>query len=444
MHSSKSNKWIVSLVSLIIVFSMLAACGGKSTTKGGLDVKTDEKAPVTVWIDAARKPAADKYMETHPEKKDLVKIEIVDRGQFAAKVLLFNNTGSGWPDVVFAEPSIVMYNADKAHDYPLDLKPWVDKKIVDAFVPGSLDPCYSTDGKLLCLRNDLAPLILWYNKPLMDQFGYQVPTTWEEYIALSDKVAAEHPGYVMGSAGSPDVHFLWPSGCPIAHPLSVAKVVINTTDPKCVRVAKMMDHMIQNGTLSKYGQFDPKFIELANNNKILLMESAAWMGDFVFGGKPDSAYYKTAEHQLAAALPLKWEGEDKAYTGAWGGAAWMVSRHTKNPKLAVEIAVYMTTDIDVSLLVGTMPAYGPAAEAWKKNMDTNPLYAANPYDVMKQAAGLVNPNFTDAVRYSIGGGLQPLNTAVEQGNPVEPTLADCQKTLKDLAEKEGYEVVTSP
>ena len=187
------------LVSLSIILTLvLAACGGAKETTG---VKIDENAPVVVWIDAARKPAADKYLETHPDKANLVKIEIVDRGQFAAKVLLFNNTGSGWPDVVFAEPNIVMYNADVAHNFPMDLTEWVDKKIVDAFVPGSLDPCYSSDKKLLCLRNDLAPLVLWYNKPLMDEFGYDVPTTWEEFQALSDKLAAEHPGYVMGSAG---------------------------------------------------------------------------------------------------------------------------------------------------------------------------------------------------------------------------------------------------
>jgi len=437
----KRGLFMIVSLALILTF-ILTACGG-GTSAGG--VKIDEKAPVTVWIDAARKPAADKYVATHPDKKDMVKFEIVDRGQFAAKVLLFNNSGSGWPDVVFAEAQIVMYNADAAHNFPLDLTPWVDKKIIDAFVPGSLDPCYTSDKKLLCLRNDLAPMVLWYNKPLMDQFGYQVPTTWEDFIALSDQVAKDHPGYVMGSAGSPDVHLFWPSQCPIANEISVAKVQINATDPKCVRVAKMIDHMIGNGTMSKYGQFDPKYIELANNNKILMMEDAAWMGDFVFGGKPDSSYYKTADHQLAAALPLKWKDEDKAYTGAWGGAAWMVSRHTKNPRLAADIAIYMTTDIEVGKLVGTMPAYGPAAEEWKKGMDTNPLYAMNPYDIMKQAAGLVSTAaFTDGVRYSIGEGLKPLTTAIEQDKPVEPTLPDCQKQLQILAEKEGYEVVTTP
>jgi multiple sugar transport system substrate-binding protein len=223
----------------------------------------------------------------------------------------------------------------------------------------------------------------------------------------------------------------------------MAKVVINATDVKCTRVIKMLEHMLANGTMSKYGEFDPKFIAVANDNKLLMLPGAAWMGDFVFGGKPDSSYYKTADHQLAAALLPKWSDADKAYTGNWGGSAWSVSRHTKNPKLAAEIAVYMTTDIAVGKLVGTMPAYAPAADAWQKGMDTNPLYATNPYEVMKQAAGLVNPAYTDGVRYSVSEGIKPLSAAIEKGDPLEPTLAQCQDTLKALAEKEGYEVVTS-
>lgn len=436
-----SKKSIIAVLSFLAILSlMLTACGAAATEQ----VKYDDKAPVVVWIDAARKPAADKYLETHPDKKDLVTIEIVDRAEFSQKVLLFNNSGSGWPDVVFGEPNIVMYNADPAHDFPMDLTTWVDKGIVDKFVPGALDPCYSTDKKLLCLRNDLAPNVLWYNKKLMDEFGYAIPKTWQEYQDLSDKLAADHPGYVMGTPGAEPTIFFWSSGCPVAQPLSMSKVVINATDAKCTRVAKLIDHMLANGTLSKFGPFDPKYIELANNNKILMMPGAAWMGDFVFGGKPDSAYYKTAEGQLAAALLPKWDGEDKAYTGNWGGSAWMVSRHTKNPKLAVEIAVYMSTDIEVGKLVGTMPAFGPAAEAWKVGMDTNPLYAMNPFDVMKEASGLVNPKYTDSVRYSLNEGFKPFAAAVEQGLPTEATLADVQAALASLAAKEGYEVVTAP
>jgi multiple sugar transport system substrate-binding protein len=401
----------------------------------------DDTAPITVWIDAARKPMADLWTKTHADKASLVKFEIVDRGQFASKVLLFNNSGSGWPDVVFGEPSIVMKVADAAHDYPGDLTPFVDASIVSQFVPGALDPCYSPDKKLLCLRNDLAPNVLWYDKTQMDAFGYKVPTTWEEYQALGDKVAQEHPGYVLGSAHMEPTIFMWASGCPVAQPLSSSEVVINAEDDKCVRVAKMFDHMIANGSLSNLDAFDAKFVALGNAGKILMFPGAAWMGDYVFNG----TYYKPEQlkNQLAAALPPKWAAEDKAYTGNWGGSAWMVSKHTVNPKLAVSIAVYMTTDIDVTQIVGTMPAYGPAADAWAKKLDTSKLYASNPYDVLKQASGMVNPNYTDVVRYDLIQGFKPFLTAVEQKKPTVDTLKDVGAALTDLAQKEGYDVKTS-
>jgi ABC-type glycerol-3-phosphate transport system substrate-binding protein len=400
----------------------------------------NDTAPITVWIDAVRKPMADLWAKTHPDQASLVKFELVDRGQFPSKVLLFNNSGAGWPDAIFAEPSIVQHVADAAHDYPMDLTPWVDAKVVSQFVLGSLDPCYSPDKKLLCLRNDLAPNVLWYDKTQMDQFGYTVPTTWEEFQALGDKVVKEHPGYILGTAHNEPTEYMWASGCPVAQPLSVSKVVINATDPKCVRVAQLVDHMTANGSLSKYDPFDPKYIALGNQNKILLDICAAWCGDYVFNG----TYYKTLDNRLAAALPPKWAADDKAYTGNWGGSAWSVSKHTLNPKLAVSIAVYMTTDIDVTQIVGTMPAYGPAADAWAKKLDSSKVYASSPYAVMKQAVGMVNPNYTDVVRYDLIAGFKPFITAVEQGKPTEPTLAEVQKVLTDLAQKEGYEVVAAP
>ncbi len=411
-----------------------------TTTPAPTQNPYDDTAPITVWIDAARKPMADLWTKTHADQASLVKFEIVDRGQFPSKVLLFNNSGAGWPDAIFAEPNIVQHVADAAHDYPMDLTPWVDAKVVSQFVPGSLDPCYSSDKKLLCLRNDLAPNVLWYDKTQMDQFGYTIPTTWEDFQALGDKIVKEHPGYILGTADNEPTFYMWASGCPVAHPLSTSKVQINATDPKCTRVAQMVDHMTANGSLSRLGPFDPKYIKLGNDNKLLMMICAAWCGDYVFNG----TYYKTLDNRLAAALPPKWAADDKAYTGNWGGAAWAVSQHTVNPKLAVAIAVYMTTDIDVTQIVGTMPAYGPAADAWSKKLDSSKLYAANPYAVMKQAVGMVNPDFTDVVRYDLLAGFKPFLTAVEKSQPTEPTLADVQKVLTDLAEKEGYEVVATP
>ncbi|MCJ7717195.1 MAG: hypothetical protein MUO54_11840, partial [Anaerolineales bacterium] len=113
----------------------------------------DENAPITIWIDADRQPAFDAYVAAHPDKADLLEAVTVDREQFPAKVLLFNNTNQGWPDVVFAEPRLVGRVADDAHHFPLDLKPWVPEDVLSGYT--GMDGCTFGD-EVYCLRNDLA------------------------------------------------------------------------------------------------------------------------------------------------------------------------------------------------------------------------------------------------------------------------------------------------
>src|SRR5689334_2875547 len=144
------------LCSLLVgVVLLLNACAPSAAPAGGSSGATtsDTQAPITVWIDTTRQAAVDAYKKANPDKAALIKEVIVDRAEFPAKVLLFNNTNSGWPDVVFAEPSIVGQVSDAAHNFPLDLKDLVSPDVVKNF-GNSITPC-TLDGKLVCLRNDV-------------------------------------------------------------------------------------------------------------------------------------------------------------------------------------------------------------------------------------------------------------------------------------------------
>jgi len=428
--------------------ALLAACGSAAPAtpaqQGGAGeaVATDDNAPITVWVDSTREGAVKLFKEKHPDKANLINIELADRGQFPAKVLLFNNTGSGWPDVVFAEPEIVGRVADASRNFPADLTPYVSQETLDKFAPGANAPC-TFDGKLFCLRNDLAHNVLWYNKPLMDEFGYQVPTTWEEYLSLGQRVAQDHPGYIIGAFGDDQAMnvYFWASRCPMNQLKDPNTVLINLSDPKCVRAAQLVDSLIANGTISKLGPFDPAFVELVSQNKLLMLPAASWYGEYVFGGKPDSTYYKEATSQLGVAPPLKWADEDKAYTGAQGGSAWTMSRHTKNPKLAAELIVWLTTSDDYQGSAPTFPAYLPAADTWSKTIAGNKLYASDPFPVLKDSSGLIDPLWAN-VRFDKSKTFSTVVIgAVQAGQTVESALPELQKQLTALAEAEGYQVV---
>ncbi len=90
--------------------------------------------------------------------------------------------------------------------------------------------------------------MLWVNKKLMKDFGYTVPTTWQEWATLGEKVAKEHPGYIVGNMGESFSHwiYLWGNQCPLQQ-VDGEKVPINAADEHCTRTAKLLDPLIKDG-----------------------------------------------------------------------------------------------------------------------------------------------------------------------------------------------------
>jgi len=134
----------------------------------------------------------------------------------------------------------------------------IPSQTLDGFTEGALNPC-TVEGKVYCLRNDLAQVVLWYDQSLLDQFGYTLPTTWQEYQALGEKVGKEHPGYIVGAMGdsfAPEIYF-WSGKCQANDVTGPAAVTVDTTSPECMRVASMLDKLRQAGTVPNISVFTP-------------------------------------------------------------------------------------------------------------------------------------------------------------------------------------------
>jgi len=409
----------------------------------------DDSAPIVVWVDDVRQTGIDLFKQNNPDVADLIHEEIQNRGELPTKVLLWNNIGEGWPDVVFAEPDIVQAIADPAHDYPMDLTPWVSQDVIDGFSEGALAPCVR-DGHLLCLRSDVAPNVLWYNASLMEQFGYEVPTTWEEYLEVGLRVAQEHPDYVVGACGDSQCHnaYFWSSRCPAHQDLGNNTLYIDYLDEKCVRTAALLDQLMAAGSIMPAkGPFSTEFIEKANKNEVLMFIGASWYGEHVFGGKEDSLYYQTSENQLGVAVPLKWASEDTAWTGAQGGSSWAVSRHTKNPRLAARLIEWLTTAPEYMGEQGTtQPAFTANAQIWGQGLAGKPLYAFDPYPVLEEAAGLMDPLWNEPVRHTVaipGVWDEIINGGLLEGKTIEELLPALQERMVQEAEAAAYLVQTS-
>ena len=428
----------------------LSACAGaeQSTTTGAStgEFKQAEQtagSEIVVWADSTRIPAVQQYQAAHPD----VKMNVVTYDGSAdgstylqTKVQLFDRTGNGWPDVVFGAPTDVTWASSPtgpnatAFAAPLD-QDLVPKDTLDGFAKGALDPC-EFNGHTYCLRNDIAQVVLWYNKALMDQFGYQVPKTWEEYQAIGEKVATEHPGYLVGSVGDTNSHesYFWSSQCPAFSLVEANSLKVDLTDENCTRMATLLDKLIAAKSVSTQGFFSQGFAK-DSGGKVLMANGPSWYGKYLF----DSAF-KVPAGQMAAAGPLTWSGETTAATGNVGGGVWMVSSHSKNLKTSTDLATWLTTSTDFQANAPTYPAYAPAAKAWLANPANKAYFATDVTDVFTKAADLVwtgwsNTKFSDSTAWS-----NVVLPALTAGKTLTQTLPQWQSTIIDEAKSVGYRI----
>jgi ABC-type glycerol-3-phosphate transport system substrate-binding protein len=417
---------------LVLAAGALAACAPSSSG----ETKQDPDAEILVWGDATRQPAFEAYQEANPDVK--LKFEAIDAATYLSKIQLANKVGKGWPDLIFdPTPNDIAALQSPLFDYALELDDLVDADVQKDFA--TENSLCTIDGHLYCLQNDLAQDVLWYNKPLLEEFGYELPTTWEEYTELGDKLAVEHPGYVIGAAGESTLYYeyLWASGCPLQTVTSSTEVVINTADEKCTRVATMLDGLIANGSVSALSPFDPKFNELAAAGNLLMLPGPSWYGEYIF--KPETAYKFTPGTLAAGAMP-SWPGEETNWSGARGGGIYVVSAHSKNIEGAVAAAVFAATDPGYQGTAPTYPAYKPAAELWLEKVAADPFYAEDPSAVLIEAADKINPA-TAATRYPIEGSINAtVVEAVKSGQTIESALPALQTQLASLAASSGYSV----
>jgi ABC-type glycerol-3-phosphate transport system substrate-binding protein len=436
-------------VGVLALALTLTACnrdsGGSSSGPYGFpQAKQDDKAKITVWVDADRSGAADAFKKANPD----VPLEVVTydgsangSNSFRTKIQQFDRAADGWPDVVFSTQNndaawaSQSSNGKQAFAATLD-QGLVARSTLDNFTKGALNPC-TVGGKVYCLRNDLAQAVLWYNKTLLDQFGYQLPTTWQEYQALGEKVAREHPGYIVGTTGdpwTPEVYF-WGSKCRANDITGAKTVTVNVDTTECRRAAAMLDTLIKNGTTPSVSVFTPEFVQ-KYAGKVLMAPGPAWYAGAIFNN-PQSL--NVPKGQLGVAAPLPWQGEE-AVTGNVGGGTWFVSSHSKNLKAAAKFVEFVTTadDYQVNVAPG-YPAYGPAGDKWIKKQESSGYYATDLQPLIK-AGTQIWSGWGSGIFSQEAIWAKTMTPAVASGKSLVDMLPQWGTAIRNQAQVDGYTV----
>ena len=404
-------------------------------------------SPITIWVDADRTAIVEAFKKDHPEIK--VNLETYDGNaggsdSFHTKVSLFDQAGEGWPDVVWstqvndASWAAHEQNGVQAFAAPLNLGVG-DKAWLDGYTSGALDPV-TVDGNVYGARDNLAPVVFWYNKTLFDKFGYEIPTTWEEYEALGDKVAAEHPGYILGSIGDPFTAVLtdmWSAQAPI-YQVDGDTFSSDFADSHTMRMIDLMDHMFANKTLVIEGLFTADF-PAKYKDKVLGIPGPTWFAGGVIHN-PD--ILNAPKGTWGAGDSLHWDGEPTG-TGNVGGGFWYGSSHSANLAAVGAFLQYATAGPQSVELITGLPAHGPTASAW---LDAQAAggYWANPdtfKDVVSKAATSIWPDWGATLSFSSEPAwAEIVAPALASGKTIASVADQWQARYKNDAKVNGYNV----
>jgi ABC-type glycerol-3-phosphate transport system substrate-binding protein len=431
-----------------LLLSVVAACGngggaagGGSGAGGGFTPVAQTGGVLTVWVDSDRLAAAQLYQKQNPSVQ--MKIVTYDgdangSNYLQTKVSLFNRTGGGWPDVVFSSQNNEASWAVKSGFLAPLNKGLIPQSTLQGWASGANAPC-TVDGTVYCLRNDLSQTVLWYNAKLMKQWGYQVPATWEQYQALGVKVAAEHPGYLVGDAGdtwTPEV-FMWAGKCGANQITGPKAVTVDTTSAACTKMATLLDTLIKNKTMSLSSVFSSDF-DKNEADKVLMLPGPAWFGGAVF-----QSTFKTPAGQIGAAPMPQWAGDASASVGNVGGGTWLLSAHSANLKAATAFLTWVTTSDDYQgKLAPGYPAYKAAAATWLAAQAASGYYSGDITATLQAAANQVWSGWGYGQFSQEAVWAATVTPGLNAGKSLVSLLPAWQSAIANYAKADGYQVTT--
>ena len=374
----KINRRWLAIAPLVVAVVMAA---GRRLDRRRQHSTKGASGSITVWVDAVRLPAAKAYVKAHPNVK--VKIVTYDGDgngatTLQAKIQLWNRTGKGWPDVIFSQQANdPVWMASKPFDFAAPVKGLIPAKILSKWPAPSRGQC-TVNGREICVQDNLAQTVLWYDKTLMEQVRLHGPDRRGSSGPRSaQKVAKEHPGYIIGNTGDSYSHwtYLWADKCPLSQVQKNGSVRINSTDSHCTRMASLLDPLIKNGTTPPENIFTPAFAQKygGDDPKVLMMPGPTWYAKDVFSGT-----LKIPAGHMTAATPLRWNDETPITTGQIGGGPWIISRHSKNIRAAADFVTWVTTSPVVKDKGPGYPSYAPAANALAGEPRQGPVLRRQP------------------------------------------------------------------
>lgn len=238
-----------------------------------------------------------------------------------------------------AGPDLVQLSTHSLPDYVIqgrviDITQYVSDQ-ESKYTPASW-ASVSFDGAVYGIPQGIGPAGMMYRKDILDQYGIQVPTTWDEYLAAARALKAANPSLYIANL-SPSEIGQWAQEIQQAqsswYQINGDSWQLGVNDAGSKLVAQRWQTLLDEGLVTTQQMWTPEYWALVNNGSIATVSYAAWFPSLL----AENASGTTGQWRVAP-LPNN-AGED--FSGDSGGAAVVVLKNTKNAEAAAKFAAWL-------------------------------------------------------------------------------------------------------
>ncbi|TDE42052.1 sugar ABC transporter substrate-binding protein [Nonomuraea mesophila] len=433
---------------LAVALSVTCMSGALVSCGSGEPAGSPEAAPGTA---APRGPVTLTYWAWAPNMDKIVKvwndanpdIQVTVSKQAggddaAAKYLTASKAGNP-PDLVQAEyqhlPSFIA--ADAVADLKAETAP-----IKGEFSDGLWNLVTLGTDAVYGVPQDSGPMMLFYRKDLFDEYGIEVPETWQDYAEAARTVRKKDPKAYLGTFSSKDPGAFtglaqqagaqWWS-------ISGESWKVAVADEPTRKVADYWGGLVKEGAIDDMPYFTPEWNKALNDGKLLTWPSAVWAPGVLSSNAP-----KAKGKWAVAPLPQWNAGE--SFSGFWGGSSTAVSARTPHKAAAAKFATWLNTDQQaIDLLVKEAAIY-PAVTKAQSALGEAPDYFSNQPDFWQQAAtvsaGARGFTFGPNVGVTYNAFKDGFDKALQDGTPFSAAVRAMQDATVADMRKSGFQITS--
>lgn len=392
-HSTSPKSMAVATASVLALTAALSACGssdsGDSSTSAGGPAATNAsgKQDVTFWGWApGYKEAVAAYNAS--QDKVTVTFESIQPGAKGGYEKMLNAAKAGNAPCLgqVGYETLTSFAANGAlTDVTQQASPAKGE-----FNPAAWQSVTIAD-KVYGAPVDQGPMVMFYNKKVLDSIGAKPPTTWAEYEKLGETLKAKKPTTKLtaGYSNYDYAGFPWQAGASWFGTEGDAwKVSVDS--PANTKVAAYWDGLVKKDLVHKAPMYDQAWNTALGDGSIATVVGAVWQAGVIKGVAAGKGRWAVAP------MPQWAAGENKV--GNVGGSATAVLKGCKNTDAAWDFAHWMSTDAKA---FGTLVDKAGLYPAATKLQDLPQLTAPDPYfsnqkvfDVVKAAAPHVTTGWT--------------------------------------------------